>query len=156
MRRFVLLVVLLGCGPSSSEIKEAKTARYSCDYERVFKTVGEVVKAETPPLGVADQASGVVASDFRWHSNSGMRKKEGAVDVQQGDLGFVLEVAIGKDGAGFHIRARPRVFSQMPDSPRGQEITAAHADWPGWADAKADKVQVQIHEQLSDCRAPGA
>lgn len=151
-----LAAALFACGPSSSEIKQAKTARYTCDYDQIFQTALEVVKEETPPVGAADPERGLVTSDFRWHSSSGMRKASGATVVEQGDVGFVVEVAIGKDAAGFHIRTVPRVFSQSPDTPRGREMSHEDANWPGWADAKADTVQLQIHEKLSSCAAKGA
>lgn len=155
-RLFVsLAAALAACGPSSSEIKQAKTARYTCEFDQIFKTVIEVVKEETPPLGETDPERGVVMSDFRWHSSSGMRKESGATDVVQGDLGFVLVVALVKDDAGFGIRTFPRVFSQAPDTPRGREMSRDDANWPGWAEGKADKVQIGIHEKLSSCAARG-
>lgn len=154
-RTLFALTALIACGPSSSEIKAAKTARYTCEYERIFQTAVEVVKEETPPLGETIPEKGYVASDFRWHSSSGMRKESGATQVGTGDVGFLVEVAIRKDGAGFFIQAIPRVFSQSPDTPRGRQMNHDDANWPPWADGKADKVQIAIHEKLSGCAAKG-
>jgi hypothetical protein len=151
-----LAAALAACGPSSGEIKQAKTARYTCPGEQVFQAAVDAVKEETPPVGAADPGSGVVTSDFRWHSSSGMRKEAGAAQLDQGDVGFVVEVYIGKDQVGYHIRTRPRVFSQSPDTPRGREMTREDANWPGWAEGKADRVQIMIHEKLSGCAAKGA
>jgi hypothetical protein len=157
MRRLLVIgLALAACGPSSSEIKQAKTARYTCEYDQIFQTAVEVIEQETPPLGATDEGRGIAASEFRWHSESGMRKEKGATRVNPGDVGFVVEVAIGKDDAGFHVRTLPRIFSQSPDSPQGREMSREDANWPGWADAKADAVQVQIHEKLSSCAAKGA
>ncbi len=150
---FALTTLVLACGPSSSEIKAAKTARYTCDFDPVFNAVIEVVKEETPPLGETDPERGVVMSQFRWHSSSGMRKEAGAAELDQGDVGFVLVVALVKDDAGFGIRTFPKVFSQAPDTPRGREMSRDDANWPGWADGKADKVQLAIHQKLSSCAA---
>ena len=152
---FALTAFLMACGPSSSEIKAAKTARYTCEYERIFQTAVEVVKEETPPLGETIPEKGYVASDFRWHSSSGMRKESGATQVDAGDVGFLVEVAIRKDATGFFIQAIPRVFSQSPDTPRGREMSHDDANWPPWADGKADKVSLGIHEKLSGCAAKG-
>jgi hypothetical protein len=155
MIRSLLLAAatLAACGPSSAEIKQARTARYTCEFDQVFKAMIEVVKEETPPLGETDPERGVVMSDFRWHSSSGMRKEAGATQVEQGDVGFVLVVAAVKDDAGFGIRTFPKVFSQSPDTPRGRELSRDDANWPGWADGKADKVQLAIHQKLSGCAA---
>lgn len=154
-RLLAVAVALAACGPSSSEMKEVKAARYTCEYDQIFQAVVEVVSEETPPIGETDQERGLVSSDFRWHSTSGMRKEKGATQLSQGDVGFVLHVAIGKDDAGFHFRTQPRIFSQSPDSPRGREMIREDANWPGWADAKADSVQFKIHEKLSSCAARG-
>jgi len=75
--------------------------------------------------------------------------------VAQGDVGFRVEVGVASAEHGFRLRVVPRAFSQSPDSPRGQEMTHEDANWPGWADAKADTVQFKIHQK---CRAapPGS
>lgn len=143
---------IAGCGPSSSEIKEARSARYTCEYGDVFRAVAETVKEETPPLATANPEQGIVASEFRWHSSSGMRKEAGAAVVGQGDVGFIAELAIGKaEGGGFTIQGLPRVFEQSPDSPRGRELTHEDANWPAWADGKIDKIMVAIRGRLSRC-----
>ncbi|HEU5060407.1 MAG TPA: hypothetical protein VFU21_27940 [Kofleriaceae bacterium] len=49
------------------------------------------------------------------------------------------------------IRTFPKVFSQSPDTPRGRELSRDDANWPGWADGKADKVHLAIHQKLSGC-----
>jgi hypothetical protein len=148
-------VAASACGPSSSEIKQAKDAVYTCELDQIVQAAVEVVKEETPPLGGVDHEIGTVTSAFRWHSASGMRKKAGVADVGQGDVGFQLEVAAASAERGFRLRVIPRVFSQSPDSPRGREMTHEDANWPGWADAKADTVQFKIHEKLSSCTARG-
>jgi hypothetical protein len=149
-------LALVACGPSSAEIKQARTATYTCEFEKVFQAAVDVVKEETPPLGIADPQRGLVASDFRWHSASGMKKEAGSAVLDEGDVGFLVEVAIGEVEGGFRIRSLPRVFSQAPDTPRGREMSREDANWPGWADGKADAVQLEIHEKLSACAAKGA
>jgi hypothetical protein len=134
-------------------MKQAKQAVYTCEVEQIVQAAVEVVKEETPPLGAVDHDIGKVTSAFRWHSASGMRKKPGAADVAQGDVGFQVEVGVASAEHGFRLRVVPRVFSQSPDSPRGQEMTHEDANWPGWADAKADTVQFKIHQKLSSCTA---
>ena len=143
---------LAGCGPSSTEIKEARQARYTCEYGEVFKAVAETVKEETPPLGTANPEDGVVASEFRWHTSSGMRKEAGAAVVGQGDVGFLVEIAIQEaKGGGFTLSPLPRVFEQSPDSPRGRELTHDDGNWPDWADGKVDKIMVTVRGKLSRC-----
>jgi hypothetical protein len=152
----VAAVALAACGPSSGEIKRAKTAVYTCEPDQIVRAARDVIGEETPPVGVVDPEHGLVASDFRWHSASGMRKKSGAAVREEGDLGFIVEVAIGKVEGGYRILVRPHIYSQSPDSPRGREMSREDANWPGWADGKADTVQLQIHDKLSACAAKGA
>jgi len=153
--RLLLLAALSAsaCGPSSSEIKKSKEAVYSCEIEQIVQAAVEVVKEETPPLGAVDHDLGKVTSAFRWHTASGMRKKAGEANLEQGDVGFQLEVEVASAERGYRLRLIPRVFSQSPDSPRGREMSHEDANWPGWADAKADTVQFKIHEKLSSCPA---
>ena len=127
-------------------------ARYTCSYDEVFKAVVETVKEETPPLGTANPEEGIVASQFRWHSATGMRKEAGAAMVRQGDVGFLVEVAIQEAKAGgFVIGYLARVFEQSPDTPRGKELTRDDGNWPGWADTKVENVAVAVRGRLSRC-----
>lgn len=100
----VVAVALAACGPSSSEMKQAKEAVYTCEVGQIVEAAVDVVKEETPPLGAVDREIGRVTSAFRWHSASGMRKKAGVADVSQGDVGFQLEVAVASAERGYRLR----------------------------------------------------
>jgi hypothetical protein len=151
-RLWLLSLTLVACGPSSAEIKQARTARYTCDFEKVFTTARSVMEDQQPPIEFARYDSGAIASAFRWHTASGMRKEAGAAVVNEGDVGFLVELAVTRAAEdGFHIRAQPRVFSQSPDSPRGREMTPEDANWPMWTETKVDKVLIEIRERLADC-----
>ena len=146
------VIGIAGCGPSSAEVKEARSARYTCEYGDVFKAAAETVKELAPPLGTANPEDGIIASDFRWHSSTGMRKEAGSAMIGEGDVGFQVELAIREaEGGGFTIDALPRIFAQDTGSPRGQELTRDHADWPEWADGKVDNIMIKIRERLSRC-----
>ncbi len=152
VRVMVVAWAVAACGPSATEVKEARATRYTCEYQEVFRAVAETVKEETPPLGAADAEQGIVASQFRWHSSSGMRKEAGAAVLTQGDVGFLVEIAIrDAKGGGFVIAPLPRVFEQQPDSPRGRELTHEDATWPEWADTKVDNIMIEIRKRLSRC-----
>jgi hypothetical protein len=144
-------VLVLGCGPSATEVRQAKLAHYTCEYEQVFQTAVDVVKAEQPPVALADPREGVVASEFRWHDRHGGRKKAGAAMVGEGDMSFAVAVVIERRPRGWFVQAIPRVLAQMPDSPRGSELSREHANWPHWADAKADRVVLRIRQRLGEC-----
>ena len=130
--------------------------QYTCDFSRLFGTVVEVVETVQPPLATANPERGLVVSEFRWHEPSGMRKKEGAIVVERGDLGFLVHVALIKQEAGYTIEAVPHVYEQQVGSPRGRELSHDDADWPGWADGKADRVLAAIHERLESCASAPA
>lgn len=148
-------VALAACGPSSAEIKQARTATYTCDVDQIVQAAVAVVKEETPPLGDVDREIGKVTSAFRWHTASGMKKAAGSAVLDEGDLGFQLEVEVASADPGYRLRVIPRVFSQSPDTPRGREMSREDANWPGWADGKAETVQLEIHNKLSACTARG-
>ena len=83
-------------------------------------------------------------------------KKEGSVVVERGDVAFYVHVALSKSEAGYTVRAVPHVVEQVLGSPRGRELTHDDADWPGWADGKADRIVGAIHERLKGCAAAPA
>jgi hypothetical protein len=145
------VVCALGCGPSAGEVRRAQMAYYTCDYEQVFHGVVEVVKAAQPPVAVADLDGALVVSDFRWHDQHGARKRAGSAVVGEGDVAFSVALTIESADNGYHVRAAPRVLAQQPDSPHGFELTRDHANWPHWADAKADKVLIEVRKRLGSC-----
>lgn len=144
-------VLLSACGPSSAEIKRARTAHYSCDYDQVFKAVFEETKAQQPPIARVDPERGLVTTGFRWHDANGLRKKRGAAVVGDGDVGFQLAVAVEKRTPGWFISGEPYIFTHVVGSHRGQEITRKDGDWPAWADTKVDKLLIGINQRLAAC-----
>ena len=147
----LLLAVAGACGPSSAEIKRARTAHYSCSADQVFAAVVKEVQAKQPPVASADQRVGVVSSQLRWHSASGLRKKAGAAVVGPGDLSFGVIVAIEKRARGLFVNAQPALFTHVVGSPRGERLTPSDADWPEWADVKVSNLLVGIHKRLKGC-----
>jgi hypothetical protein len=148
----VLAAALLSsCGPSSAEIKSARTAHYSCDYEQVFKAAFEEAQAQQPPIARADPERGVIVTDFRWHDENGLRKKRGAAIIGEGDVGLAIALAIERRTPGWFISGEPFIFTHLVGSPRGQEIGRDHGDWPAWADTKVDKLLIGIHQRLAAC-----
>jgi hypothetical protein len=153
---FLALTLPPACAPSASEIRRVQETRYTCEFERVFEAVVEVVRTEEPPLSIVDPERGLVVSDFRWHEPSGMPKRSGAVAVGEGDRGFYVAVALEKGEGGYTVRAVPHVFEQNPESPRGREMNRDDANWPGWADGKAEDILVAVHQRLQGCASPPA
>jgi hypothetical protein len=96
----------------------------------------------------------MVASAPRWHEPTGMRKREGAVDPEPGDVSFYVEVSLVKTGGGYTVAAVPHVVEQQVGSPRGRQMSHQDANWPGWADGKADRIAAAIHERLKACAGP--
>lgn len=155
MTRSVMAVLaaalLCSCGPSSAEIKRARTAHYSCDYEQVFKAAFEEVQAQQPPIERADPERGVIVTDFRWHDANGLRKKRGAAIIGEGDVGLSIAISIEKRIPGWFITGEPYIFTHLVGSPRGQQIGRDHGNWPAWADSKVDKVLIGINKRLAGC-----
>jgi hypothetical protein len=143
--------LLLACGPSSAEIKRARTAHYSCEYEQVFKAAFDEVQAQQPPIERADPERGFIMTDFRWHDTNGLRKKRGAAVIGEGDVGLAISISIEKRTPGWFLTGEPYVFTHVVGSPRGQEIGRDHGDWPAWADTKVDKLLIGINQRLAGC-----
>ncbi len=137
----------IGCGPSSAEIRKARTAVYKCHETTVFDGIVAAVKSRSGNV-MSSQARHVVMSDYRWHKANGVPYAKGAAFIGAGDLGLSYTVIYVRREPGWFIKAKVGVISHVVGSPRGRELTRKDGDWPDWANDKLDTLVVGIHKKL--------
>jgi hypothetical protein len=115
----------------------------------VFAAVVETVRADAPPLGVSDKASGIVTTGQVWYDGRGTRKPAGQ-PIAKDDRAVVLELAIVTSGAAREVRGSVRVFEPGPEA-GGREMDRARVGWPSWATTKLDDYLAALHKRLAAC-----
>lgn len=154
MRNLVLFVLalLIGCGPSSAEIRTAKMATYRGDASTMFGVV-EATVAEEYKIAEVDQDRYVLATQPQWYSPEGGRQSAGAGDfVQLSDrsVQLMMFVELAEPGANgeFAVNIVPKVFQHLAGSPKPRELAPEDPNMPGWVHGRVETLYVDIHKRL--------
>lgn len=146
----LLLVVVLGCGgPSSAEIKDAKSAQYKADAD-VLLDIAIQVAQENYKVGQVDAANKRFATVPQFYSAEGGRQSAGAggfVSISPGSVELMLVVEIVPGGVGHHVVVTPVTFQMVSGSPKPRELKPDDPNLPPWVLGRADALAVAIHAQ---------
>lgn len=147
---WLLLGVVLGCGgPSSAEIKDAKSAQYKADAD-VLMDIAIQVAQENYKIGQVDAANQRFATVPQFYSAEGGRQSPGAggfVSISPGSVELVLVVEIVPGGVGQHVVVTPVTFQVVSGSPKPRELKPDDPNLPPWVLGRADALAVAIHAQ---------
>jgi hypothetical protein len=145
----VSVLVMVGCGPSTAEIKTAKATTYVGDANEIFGVIQQVV-AETYKIadaGRTDEAIRLVTTE-QWYSPEGGRQSAGGGDfVQLVDRSILLQLVVDLvPTAENHnvIQVTPRTLQHVSGSPKPRELAADDPNLPGWVTGRVD----QLHHDL--------
>lgn len=150
MKMFVLVAAVIACGPSSAEVRSAKTATYRADPAEVFRIAGEVA-AETYKIGDVDAKQLEFITQPQWYNPEGGRESAGAGDfVQLVDrsilLSLIVEVSEAEDAV--RVVVTPKTFQYLKGSPKPRELAPDDPNVPGWVTGRAESLQFEIHKRL--------
>ena len=144
-------MMAVACGPSAAEIRRAHTAVYKCDEGTVRGGIAAELKSRAGQFHV-DERSRVLASDYRWHTATGVPHQKGTAMIGPGDVAVGFAVRYERREPGWLVRAKVNVLSHVVGSPRGRVLGPKDADWPDWANDKVDTFLVSVHKRLkSQC-----
>jgi len=149
MRMMLVMVAAIACGPSSSEIKTAKTATYKADPSEVFRIAQETA-AQTYKIAEARPEQLAFMTEMQWYNEEGGRESAGAGDyVQINDksvqLGLIVEVVQGNE---VRVVVTPKTFQHLSGSPKPRELAPTDPNLPGWVTGRAEQLQLEIHKAL--------
>lgn len=150
---FMVAAAVVACGPSSAEIKTAKTASYTGDPAEMFKIVVDTT-AET--YKVADAAKDgdrfVLVTEPQWYNAEGGRQSAGAGDYVQIGAGSVrLELLVemtATDASHHMVVVTPKTLQHLSGSPQPRELKPDDPSLPGWVSGRVDSLQLEIHKRL--------
>jgi len=148
----VLLLSLLAfaCGPSSGELKAAKTAHYKGDKLAMFNATKDAVAAKYT-LQKSDENALGMQTNGRWYTPEGLAAAESGGDmrvVPDNSLNIALVVTLVPDGDAYVVNVKPLYLRYHAGNPKPEALKDDDISIPGWAQGKVDQLALDIHEAL--------
>ena len=149
MKKLVLVLALVACGPSAGEIKTAKTTTYQMAGTDLLQ-VAEQAAEEEYKLGEVNEQQLAFITLPRWYSPEGDLQSPGAGGFVQMDnrsvqvalIVHVTELA----GGDCAVTVTPKTFQYISGSPKPRELASDNPNLPGWVHGRADKLALEIYE----------
>ncbi len=158
-----LIVALLvaafafACGPSSGQLKAAKTARYKGDKVAMFNVAKAAVEAKYT-LQKSDENALGMQTNGRWYTPEGLAAAESGGDmrvVPDNSLNIALVVTLVPDGDAFVVQVKPIMIRYHAGSPKPEPVNDGDPSIPGWAQGKVDQLALDIHDALAKYEVKG-
>ena len=157
----VLLLSLLAfaCGPSSNELKAAKTAHYKGDKVAMFNAAKDAVSAKYT-LQKSDENALGMQTNGRWYTPEGLAAAESGGDmrvVPDNSLNIVMVVTLVPDGDAYVVNVKPLYLRYHAGNPKPEALKDDDISIPGWAQGKVDQLALDIHTALQqyEVKSPG-
>jgi hypothetical protein len=157
LRVAVVAAALIGCGPSSSEVKLAKTATYRAPAQQIFDLALEATK-ETYKLEDVDPDMTRFATIRQYYDSEGGIESPGAGGMYHfadRSVGVVLRVEILEvDPTHVAIRITPDTVQVLEGSPKPRELTPDDPNLPPFVKGRVDALAVAIYQRAKSLAAP--
>ena len=160
---FFLLAVfaLVACGPSSAQIKTARTARYHTTASAAFQAGVAALKDNDYKIQQVDPVAGRAITDVKWYEVDGTsmsRDSEGRPQMTSaGGIMFAVEIAVMPDADTFYVQVIPHVQQMKAGYSAPFDIKEGDGAMPGWVTGKLDNLYMSIYGALKkDVAVPGA
>ena len=145
---FVLLA-FAACGPSSSELRTAKTAVYA-DGSQVFAIAEQAAGEENYKL-VADEGHLTYETVPKWYSPEGDLQSAGAdnyTTVNNHSVKVSFIVAVTSAGPGqYVVTVTPHTWQYVAGSPQMRELEPTDPYLPPWVLGRADTLSLSIYDR---------
>lgn len=155
MRVLLMFVALMvaACGPSTGQIKVAKTAQYKLPPKSMLDVAVQVAQ-QTYKLGALDIEGLRFATAPQWYHHDGGRisaTNEFTGDfVNAGDRDVQVTLIVKIVSADLDrsmVEVTPKTFQVIAGSPQPRELTPDDPNLPPWVLGRADALAVSIYEQ---------
>lgn len=150
MRTLAASVVLavVACGPSNTQIRTAKLAEYRAPAPTIYALALAAASVDYK-IGDADGAGRFVTVP-QFYNREGGRESAGAGDVVQvraGSVRLELVVTIVDRVERSSVVITPRTFEVVSGSPKPRELAPDDPNLPPWVTGRADALAVAIYER---------
>ncbi len=145
------LVALGGCGPSSAQIRTAKTAEYQAPSSQILDIAVQVAQ-RTYKVNDIDPQKATFTTAGQWYSAEGGRRgttNEGNgdyVNAGGGDVNLRLEVQVlGATLGRVVVVIIPHTLQLIDGSPQPRELTPDDPNLPPWVHGRVDTLAMDIY-----------
>jgi len=145
----VLLSIVCACGPSSAQVKTARTSHYEVAASAVFDAAMAAAK-ENGGVAEYDAERGLLRTHGRWY------QEDGSTATKSGDefiirnrsvlLSLIVQVK-AEDGEAW-VEVTPLALQHVSGSPQPRELAPDDPALPGWVQDKVDAIYLAIHARL--------
>jgi hypothetical protein len=149
MKKLVMVLAMIACGPSGAEIKTAKTTTYQMAGTDLLQ-VAEQAAQEEYKIGDVNQPELVFITQPRFYGPEGDLQSPGAGGFVHTEnhtvrLAFIVKVTelAGGDCA---VTVTPKTFQFISGSPKPRELEPDDPNLPGWVHGRADQLALEIYE----------
>ncbi|MBK7078865.1 MAG: hypothetical protein IPH44_42035 [Myxococcales bacterium] len=155
------MFALVACGPSSAQIKTARTARYHTTASAAFQAGVAALKDNDYKIQQVDPVAGRAITDVKWYEVDGTsmsRDSEGRPQMTSaGGIMFAVEIAVMPDADTFYVQVIPHVQQMKAGYSAPFDIKEGDGAMPGWVTGKLDNLYMSIYGALKkDVAVPGA
>jgi hypothetical protein len=146
-----VVVAVAACGPSSAELRSAKTAVYSGDVGRILALAEAGAGDEHYKIGDVDDGHLTFETAGRFFSPEGDLQSEGAggyvkVDNHSVKVSFIVAL-IETDDHRYVITVTPRTWQYLAGSPQMRELAPEDPNLPPFVKGRADSLALAIYER---------
>jgi hypothetical protein len=156
LRRFLLATIAslalasVACGPSSGQVKTARSASYKTDADTVFKAVVSVVGRKYKVIN-ADAASGMLRTEDAWYEKDGTsedKKANDGVIAEDGSIVMYYLVKLAGGPTEYQVEVHPMVAQVRDGYAAPIKIAEDDMAMPGWIHGRTDDLYLGIYDAL--------
>ena len=149
-----------GCGPSSAQIKTAKTAIYTAPPSTILDIAVQVTQ-QTYKIGDVDVEQRTLTTMPQFYNQEGGRQspgKDGFVTTRGGSVTLTMIVQVLAAGPGDDrviVKVTPKTYQVIEWSPQPRELAPDDPNLPPWVRGRADALALAIYESAKSFAAGG-
>ena len=158
MKKLALLLALIACGGTSSQVKTAREARYTAPEATLFNEVKAVVGKDYP-IVLEDPNTLTLKTQQRWHTPEGpldTAPGDNAARLNEGSINLSFVVSINKVEGGHRVKVEPVILRKDAISSAPEKLSPENALVPGWVHGRIDSLEIAIHDRLKTYTGAGA
>jgi hypothetical protein len=150
---FALLagLALVACGPSSAQIKTARTARYHSTASATFQAAVSALASNDYKVAAADPVSGKARTVDRWYEYDGTyvaKDSQDQIVTKDKMIDLTIQVAVVADGDAFRVEVTPYAMQFRDGYSQLTELKPDDPAMSGWISGKVDNIYISIYDAL--------
>lgn len=146
----MLLAFVIACGPSSAQIKSAKTAQYKAPPATIYE-LAKLAASDDYKIGDETPSMYTFITAAQFYSREGGRESPGADGIVQtstfGSVRVQLIVQVVDVDHHAVVTVTPKVYETVTGSPQLRELKVGDPSIPPWVGGRVDALAIAIYER---------